>query len=142
MAIRKGAPHVGARWFNEDGTPTQEVFTFLTRGPFVSQPQAITNGATLTLTHGLGVTPSRVTVTIRNITSGAVLGIAANREVQVSAYEDATPGDYGIGISYNATDVNVTVGATGIRIVRESAPIGELAAITNADWRMIVRADA
>lgn len=140
MAIRKGAPHVGARWFNQDGTPTQEVYNFLTRAPFVSQPQEITDGTTLTLTHGLGVTPVRVSVTLRNNTSGAVLGIAANREVAIPLYEDTN--DHGVSWSANATDLHITVGANGIRVMREDATIGTMAAITNANWRMIVRADA
>lgn len=140
MAIRKGVPQADARWFNDDGTPTQEVYNFLTRGPFVSRPQTITDGTTLTLKHGLGVTPARVTVTVRNNTVAAVLGIAANREVAIPLYEDTN--DHGVSVSYNATDINVTVGANGIRLMREDAPIGAMAAITNDNWRMIVRADA
>lgn len=140
MAIRKGTPQQSARWFNDDGTPTQEAYNFLARGPFMSQPQEIADGTVLTLTHGLGVTPSRVTVTVRNNTAAAILGIGANREVSIPLYEDAN--DHGVSVSFNATDINVTVGANGIRLMREDAPIGAMAAITNANWRLIVRADA
>lgn len=139
MAIRKGAPHIGARWFNEDGTPTQEVFTFLTRGPFVSGELSLTNATRTAITHGLQLTPTRLQAFLVNKVTE--YGVAVNRRVAVSSFEDAN--DYGVQISADATDIAYTIGANGIRIMREDAGNeGQFATVTNASWRLVIVADA
>lgn len=140
MATRKGAPHIGARWFNEDGTPTQEVYNLLTRAPFVSGELALTSASRTAITHGLQLTPTRLQAFLVNKVTE--YGVAVKRRVAVGSYEDAGV-DYGVQLSADATDVAYTIGANGIRIMREDAGNeGQFATVTNASWRLVIVADA
>lgn len=139
MATRKDAPQIGARWGNDDGTLTREAFDFLTRAPFVSDELALTNATRATLTHGLKLTPTRLQAFLVNKTTE--YGVAVNRRVAISGFEDAS--DYGVQLAASATDVSYTIGANGIRIMREDAGNeGQFATVANANWRLVIVADA
>lgn len=100
---------------------------------YVSAEQAITSGTVTTLAHGLGVMPKQVQVTA--ICKTAEAGYAVGDEIPM--HNDATTSSYNYGVGRNVTNIRCICGSAGIAAVNAS---GALTPITNANWRLIVRA--
>jgi len=100
-----------------------------------SAPQAITFGAAITLTHGLGAAPSSVRCWLRCLT--AEFGYAIGEEVLPQGVT-TTAGNRGLSIKRTETQLVVNVGAAGIVIIR--ADTFNFTTITAANWNLIVEA--
>lgn len=115
----------------EDLAPSARISTF------TSTQQTITANGTLLLAHGLGAVPRSVTASI--VCQTAELGYSVGQEVVTSA-SVGNAVDTGLQMLIDATNVGVKFGAAAgsIRILNFST--GAIASITNANWRLIVRA--
>lgn len=100
---------------------------------YISAEQTITSGTVTTLAHGLGVMPKQVQVTA--ICKTAEAGYAVGDEIPM--HNDAATSSYNYGVGRNVTNIRCICGAQGIAAINAS---GVLTAITNANWRLIVRA--
>jgi len=139
VATRKDAPLEASQVLNADGTMRREWREFLARAPFVSGELAITSATRTSISHGLQVTPGRISAFLLNKTPE--YGVAANRRVVIPVFEDAN--DYGVQIAASNTDLSYTIGANGIRIMREDAGNeGQFATVTNGNWKLVIVADA
>lgn len=106
---------------------------------YTSPGQTITAAGTLTLTHGLGAAPKLLRVVLKCTTAEA--GYAVNDEVEHFLLNPATA-DRGVSLVPNATTIVVRYGAAAATFTVLNKTTGVAAAITNANWRMIVRAFA
>lgn len=100
---------------------------------YISAEQTITSGTVTTLAHGLGVMPKQVQVTA--ICKTAEAGYAVGDEIPM--HNDATTNSYNYGVGRNVTNIRCICGSAGIAAINAS---GVLTPITNANWRLIVRA--
>jgi hypothetical protein len=103
-----------------------------------SGEQTITNGGSLTLAHGLGATPRIMFPTF--ICKTAQLNYVADDEVFIDlSGRDATlANSRGMSFWNDATNINVRYGASAPAILNKTT--GSPAALTPANWRLIVRA--
>ena len=134
MATKRGAPKYESAVLNQSGFFNPEWFRFLVTA-YDTDEKTISAGTTTTITHRLTARPrKRWCVLVNKI---AELGFSVGDEVDAVGFEDAS--DYGLSVAADATNLYVTVGAAGIRVMRRNFPIGEFAAITADNWRFIVR---
>ena len=101
----------------------------------------ITAGALTTLTHSLGVTPKICTFTL--ICKTGELGYSAGDEATIhGGVQTALSGGYhfGVQLSCTSTQIAVRIGSSGIGLLAMST--GNAAAITPANWRLVIRAYA
>lgn len=109
------------------------VKAFLENWGYTSSAQTITNGTVLTLAHGLGARPTRVQVVLRCTTAQAPY--AVNDEVEpITAIGGPV---YGAVATADATNIEVRIGSGGVCAFNDT---GTAFALTNANWRIIVRA--
>lgn len=106
---------------------------------YQSSQQTITNATMLTLAHGLGGTPKHVWVTIICINSEFGYGASEEASVQLNN-DEADAAEHGVCVSADATNIYVQKGASTLPVYNKSSP-GVGAAITNANWKFIVRAN-
>lgn len=106
---------------------------------FQSSQQTITAGGSLSLAHGLAVVPKIVMATL--VCTTAELGYSLNDEVIVGhGPQDVV--DTGIAVTITSSNIGVKFGAAAgsMRVLNKST--GANAGITNANWRLVIRAYA
>ena len=103
---------------------------------YISPEQTITTSGLLTLTHGLGAIPKLVDLTL--ICKVAEAGFAIGDEVKISQAYDGN-GRHS-AILCGATTIRVRYGNSASVFATADFTSGALAALTNANWRLIVRA--
>ncbi|TRD03795.1 hypothetical protein FJV76_14250 [Mesorhizobium sp. WSM4303] len=106
---------------------------------FESAQQTITAGGSLTLAHGLGVQPKLYQIYL--IAQSAVLGYTSGDEVLVNpSFAASDPSGRGASIVPDAANINIRFGsdANSFTIIRKNN--GDVSTITNANWKLVVRA--
>lgn len=107
---------------------------------FTSAQQTITAGGTLSLAHGLAAKPSVVIATLVNVTGE--LGYTAGDEVMINPGINVNSSNSkGLSLVLDATNIVVRFGSNAtnsIDIVRKDT--GAIAAIVNANWRLVIKA--
>ena len=106
---------------------------------YVSPQQTIAAGGALSLTHGLGELPKIVTAVL--VCTTAEHGYSINDQVIVG-YGPQNTVDNGIAVIIGTTAVDVKFGAaaSSLRVLHKTA--GTNQGITNASWRLVIRAYA
>lgn len=104
---------------------------------YESAEQTITANGTLSLTHGLGGKPRQVMASL--VCQTAELGYSIGDEI-VLLSQVGNALDTGFAVTITATTIDVKFGAAAasIRVINKST--GAIASITNANWRMVMRA--
>lgn len=108
-------------------------------GSYTSSQQTITAGGPLTLNHSLGVRPtlfqSRLICTI------AEGGYSVGDEVMVTYDNQATNSlSWGMSVVLDATAINIRFSGTAQTFILLNKSTGAAFNITNANWRLVVRA--
>ena len=108
--------------------------------PFVSAEQTISSAGSLTIAHGLGSSPSLVQC--RLICKTAELNYSVDDEVIVADHGQASSAanTFGLSLVPDATNVNIRFGSAATPILLSDKTTGSLTAVTNANWKLIVRA--
>lgn len=106
--------------------------------PYVSSEQSITAAGLLTLAHGLGATPSDVRLKL--ICKTAEHGYAINDEIWVD--QNQSGGGYTTvhAVYANATNVYVRFANSANAFIYAHKTTGASVFLTNANWKLIVRA--
>lgn len=104
---------------------------------YTSADQTITAAGTLTLTHGLGAAPKLIRVTLKCAT--AENGYSVGDEVEFFGLNPATA-DRGVALIPGTSSIVVRYGSAAATFTVLNKTTGVAAAITNANWRMVVRA--
>ena len=107
---------------------------------YVSPEQTITAGGTLSLSHGLGVTPKLLRTILVCKTSEA--GYSGGDELDLSGFQpqQAASAAYGVGITPGSSSIAVIfANSTGVFLVPVKST-GAIGVINPANWRLIVRA--
>lgn len=116
------------------------------RKAYTSGELSIVNDASTTLAHGLGATPKRVLLQLicKTTDSEVWAGVAVGNVVDIPSairyeYIDSTSATILAGVEAVATssEIFVKIGYDGVVLVNSG---GHKAALTNAKWRLIVRA--
>lgn len=110
---------------------------------FTSAEQNITSGADLVVPHGLGVIPFHVSALLKCVTAeyGYSVGdlIVANFMQQSSSAADT----YGATLRVDATNVYVYYGNVATAtLLAHNATTNAIVTLTNANWRLILKAEA
>lgn len=105
---------------------------------FESSQQTITSGGSLTLAHGLAAQPKLYAAFLKCTT--AEIGYSIGDEVAINPNVGSPGENGGLSLVPDATNVNVRFGsnANALSLVRKDT--GQTTGITNASWRLIVRA--
>lgn len=104
---------------------------------YVSPQQTITTAGTLSLTHGLGAAPKLIRVTL--VCTTAEGNYDVNDEVEWGLVGDAVA-DRGVVIIPNSTTIFVRFANNATVFGLPNKTTGTVLNLTNANWRMIVRA--
>ncbi len=104
---------------------------------YVSPQQTITTAGTLSLTHGLGAAPKLIRVTL--VCTTAEGDYVVNDEVEWGLVGDAVA-DRGVVIVPNATTIFVRYANNATVFGLPNKTTGTALNLTNANWRMVVRA--
>lgn len=106
---------------------------------FESAEQVITSAGSLTLAHGLGVKPTHFLGVI--VCKTAEQGYSVNDEVPVPIwnFEIAATGT-ALQIVPDASNINVRYGSRANVFIVNNFTTGAQVALTNANWRLKVRA--
>ncbi len=109
---------------------------------FESAEQTITSGGPLTLAHGLGASPKFLQLALKCQTAEA--GFSVGDEILISPYRDSdgTNMNRGVTVRFDATNIRLRFGnQTNVFVAhQEQATVGDPAALTNVNWKLIVRA--
>ena len=107
---------------------------------FLSSEQTITSSGNLTIPHGLNSPPSLLQA--RLICKTAEGGYSIDDEVLIAFGHDSSASDAGYGVSCvpDNTNLNIRYGVRGSVFQVNSKTTGDRFAITNANWRLILRA--
>lgn len=122
------------------GATAPEWATPIFSGSFESSQQTITSAGALTLAHSLGVKPKLYLAVIQCTT--AEHNYSIGDEVAVNPAIGAFGGSDNRGLSMvpDATNINIRFGSATAAISIMNKTTGAAAAITNASWRLVVRA--
>lgn len=104
---------------------------------YVSAEQTITSGGLVTLTHGLGVTPKSAIMVL--ICKTAELGYSVGDELHISQAFDANLRPSALVCGPTTIKVKYSSDATGV-FGAANLTSGVFVILTNANWRLIVRA--
>ncbi len=105
---------------------------------FESSEQTITLGSNHSTAHGLTALPTLTQVVLRCKT--AELGFSIGDEITVH-YVDGNSAGRGFTVSVDTTNIVVSVAPTNALLVhRKSATIGTNSSLTEANWKIVVRA--
>lgn len=102
-------------------------------------PIAFSSGALLTFAHAMGVAPKLLQIELSCVT-GELGWIAGDRVVIACGAGSDSAANRGLGVYYDATNIYVRVGSAASPLVLNSKTSGATAAITVANWRLVVRA--
>jgi hypothetical protein len=105
---------------------------------YVSAEQTITSSGALTLAHALGVKPKILLMTL--VCKTAEAGYVVGDEVVVSVNQTATAADRHTSVKIDATNITVRYSSTAAVFYVANASTGVGAALTNANWRLVVSA--
>jgi len=116
------------------GTPPAPLFT----ASYTSADQTITTAGGLTLAHSLGMSPKFIQLYLKCTT--AELGYSVNDITPINNHMQTyeTGSVWGVSVVPDATNIVTRFGSSGIRVMRKDTGLGNN--ITNASWRLIVRA--
>jgi hypothetical protein len=103
---------------------------------YESTEQAITTGGGITLAHTLGAAPRDVSIWA--VCKTAEHGFAVGDLVKIQDYDYSGSAVYGVQSSVDSTNITLRVANGGINIMNKNTSAGS--ALTNANWRLIVRA--
>lgn len=101
---------------------------------YESPEQTITSGGVVTLAHGLGAKPDMVRAFL--VCKTAELGWSVGDEVSVDVLV-AGGSTYNYSVGFNATNIRAVCGSSGCAINNGT---GVTSTITNANWRLVLRA--
>lgn len=107
---------------------------------FTSAQQAITAAGSLTIAHGLGVSPTNLAAILHNTT--AEFGYSIGDEVFVNVGMHDFANSRGLSVVRDSTNLNVRFGSTAssLTVLHKTTGVGN--AITNANWTIIFLAFA
>lgn len=106
---------------------------------YESPQQGITAGGALTLSHGLGVVPKLITAELVCLISE--LNWVANDRVSIACGTGADPAsNRGMSVYFDAAGVYVRFGSAPDLFVVNDKASGATAAITPANWKLVIRA--
>lgn len=107
---------------------------------YISSQQTITAGGTLTLAHGMGIAPKFVTASL--VCTTASQGFTVGQEFALEVGAQA-PDMRGVNVIFDATNLTVRFGSEPtVSITALNPTSGILVALTNANFRLILRAFA
>jgi hypothetical protein len=109
----------------------------LTKG-YLSAEQTITSAGLIILPHGLGVKPKLMQLSL--VCKTAEAGYLVGEEVVVSVNQTATAADRHTSIRIDATNITIRFSSTATAFYVANATTGAGAALTNANWRLVVSA--
>jgi hypothetical protein len=133
----------GAGTFNATEYYKNGVALSLTLDDYDSGNQTITAGGALTLAHGLGVVPKIVQYRLQCLTTED--GWAVGDEIDPTTYQDNSGSGAiatGMGAWNDATNCYIRFGSYSATFNYFNKSTGAYAALTNANWALIVRAYA
>jgi hypothetical protein len=108
---------------------------------YVSSNQTITTGGLLTLAHSLGIAPKNIFLEL--VCSTAEYNYSVNDVIIVSVNNSSLGGTRPLGIYYDATNVYVRfTSSEPQQFLVVNKTTGAVVALTNANWRLRVRAFA
>lgn len=132
----KGAGTINASTYYQNNVALQTAIS-----AYDSGSQTITSGGPLTLAHSLGAVPKLVMAYLK--CASTEHNYSVDDEFLVWGYQDNSgSGSIGVGVSLvsDATNVNVRFGSNTNAFYILDKTTGGIAAITNANWRLVVRA--
>jgi hypothetical protein len=130
-----GSPSA-ANFLRGDGVWSTAAFS----GSYESAQQTITSAGGLTLAHGLGVKPKIMFCVIQCTT--AQEGYSIGDEVPIGFPAGVTTGNAGIAVIPDATNISIRFGSAASVFYVPNRSTGVTANLTNANWRLVVRAYA
>lgn len=110
------------------------------RSEYVSSQQTITASGLLTLAHGLGAQPKIVFLEL--VCTTAEGGYAVNDVLMVQTNNGSTADNRYTSVSYDATNVTIRYTSTAGVFTAANKTSGTAVVLTNANWRLRVRAFA
>ncbi|RWI60242.1 MAG: hypothetical protein EOQ93_02995 [Mesorhizobium sp.] len=105
---------------------------------FESAQQTITSGGTLTIAHGLGVSPPLVIAVLKCVTADAGWSIGNEITINIGKH-DGSP-ERGFGVRQDATNLYVVYATSSNVMEYKDGVSGANAALTNSSWRLVLRA--
>lgn len=106
---------------------------------YVSPQQTITSGGTLTLTHGLGAVPKLIRAELVCVTNDGSHLAGEIVELGDGYIPASSLSSIGHEVKKSSTEIKVIFGnATTVYLAKTAAGASE--SLTNANWRLIVRA--
>jgi len=107
---------------------------------YTSPEQTITSAGALTLAHGLGVMPSLIQS--RLVCKTAELGYSIGDEVIIASAHDGVSSADNVGMSatLDSTNISIRYGSLVAAFAILNKTTGAGANITNANWKLVVRA--
>jgi len=106
---------------------------------YTSPQQVITSGGLLTLPHGMGVSPKFVVASLVCITSES--GYISGQEFSVH-HTVMQPDNRGVSVIFDATNLNVRFGSEPVVFTGLNPTTGAITTLTNANFKLILRAFA
>ena len=109
---------------------------------YASPEQTITSAGLLTLAHLLGSVPKVVTAEL--VCKTAEFGYAVNDVIQINPSQSSSSAAdaFGISVIKDATNLKVRYGNSGTVFLALNATTGAGVNLTNANWRLVLRAFA
>lgn len=128
-----------------DGTITTDDIATSARPAFTksfeSTQQTITSGGALTLAHGLVAKPKLVQLAL--VCQTAEFNYSIGDEIIVpNGLAQESTNNRGIGVLIDATNVTIRFGSAASVLTIQNKTTGNTAIITNANWKLVVRAFA
>lgn len=105
---------------------------------FASGPQTFAAGGSVTVLHGLGSRPAKLSVTLQ--CAVAELGYAVGESMDFGPAQPIwiNPGSYGFSSVSDASSVSVNISASGAAVLVKSTRLWNV--VTPANWRLIIKA--
>lgn len=107
---------------------------------YVSSEQIITAGVLLTLPHGFGEIPKIMCLSLVCKTAEAGYAVGDIVDWYHSAYVSAASANRGCEALRDAVNIQIVYGSTAGTFELLNKATGAIAGLTNANWRLIVRA--
>lgn len=107
------------------------------RYAYNSPPQALSVGGLITLTHGLGATPTLVRCELHCVQ--AAEGYAVGDVIDAPQVAQGTATSDGLSVRRNSTQIIIRQGSTGGLPIL-NATTGGVVRISNSQWNLVVRA--
>ena len=124
-------------YFRANGLSLFDIFVF---GLFVSSGQTITSGGALTIAHGIGAMPTLIQARLHCLTAEA--GYSAGDDLIINPHQMdvGTAASRGLVIVPDATNLNIRFGSNANAFEALNKGTGTAAALTNANWQLVLRA--